>query len=155
MQYTIGELSKICNIPTSTLRYYDKLGLFSNIKRDVNNNRIYTDYEALTLKWISCLKETGMPLNEIKDYLDMNIIGDNTLEQRYHLFVVREAALQKQMDLLQVNMAMVQIKKWRYKQALVFGSKSAVDALPLDQYPQEIVDYYILAFGEFNPNNEI
>lgn len=155
MQYTIGELSKICNLPTSTLRYYDKLGLFSKIERDVNNNRIYTDYEVLTIKWIDCLKETGMPLNEIKDYLDMNSIGDSTLKQRYDLFVEREKALQKQMDLLQINMAMVQIKKWRYEQALILGSESAVDALTLDQYPKEIVDYYILAFGEFNPNNQI
>ncbi len=67
MNYTIGEMSKITNLPSSTLRYYDALGLLTNIKRNEQNYRVYSEYDVLVLKWIDCLKETGMPLTEIKN----------------------------------------------------------------------------------------
>lgn len=76
MTYTIGEVSKKTGLSVATLRYYDKEGLFNNIDRAESGNRLFTDKELLTIKWIDCLKVTGMSLKDIKKYLDMNEVGD-------------------------------------------------------------------------------
>ncbi len=62
--YSIGEISKMFNIPVSTLRYYDKEGLFPEITR-VSGIRKFSNNEIEALRVIECLKKSGL---EIKDY---------------------------------------------------------------------------------------
>ncbi|EHD3786248.1 MerR family transcriptional regulator, partial [Enterococcus faecalis] len=61
--YSIGEISKMFNIPVSTLRYYDKEGLFPEITR-VSGIRKFSNNEIEALRVIECLKKSGL---EIKD----------------------------------------------------------------------------------------
>lgn len=150
MTYTIGEISKLTGIPIPTLRYYDKEGLFSTIKRTNGGARKFSDKELLTIKWINCLKSTGMDLKNIKAYLDMNQVGDSTLASRLELFNEREIAVQMQMDELKKTMAMIQIKKWWYSESIKLGSEQAVRDLKPSDYPKDIYNYMVEAFGEFS-----
>ena len=63
--YTIGQISDMFNIPISTLRYYDKEGLFPDIQRR-SGIRIFSDREVEKLRMIECLKKTGMEIKDIK-----------------------------------------------------------------------------------------
>lgn len=56
--YTIGQVSQMCGIPVSTLRYYDKEGLFPHMER-VSGIRRFSDRELETLRIIDCLKKSG------------------------------------------------------------------------------------------------
>ena len=69
MYYTIGEMAKIINVAPSTLRYYDKEGLLPFVERTEGGIRMFkeSDYEGLTI--INCLKNSGMPLKDIKVFL--------------------------------------------------------------------------------------
>ena len=49
--YTIGQVSQMCGIPVSTLRYYDKEGLFPHMER-VSGIRRFSDRELETLRII-------------------------------------------------------------------------------------------------------
>ena len=51
--YTIGEVSKMFNIPISTLRYYDKEGLFPNIKRK-SGIRQFSNTEIEAIRVFNC-----------------------------------------------------------------------------------------------------
>ena len=62
--YTIGQVSEMFQLPVSTLRYYDKEGLFPHMTR-VSGIRKFSDTEIECLRMIECLKKTGM---EIKDF---------------------------------------------------------------------------------------
>lgn len=148
MNYSIGEVSKMTGISIPTLRYYDKEGLFSNIARTEGNIRLFSDADLLTIKWINCLKLAGMTLKEVKEYLDMNTIGDSTLDSRLELFTKREQAIFEQMKELEQTMAMVQIKKWWYITALEMGSEEKVRNLSPNDYPKDIYNKFVLAFGE-------
>ncbi len=148
MSYTVGEVSKMTSIPIPTLRYYDKEGLFNHIQRTDGGIRKFSSAELLTIKWINCLKSTGMTLKEIKQYLDMNTVGDTTLETRLELFNEREEAVLEQMHELEKTMAMIHIKKWWYTTSLELGSEELVRAIDPSQYPKEIYDKFVLAFGE-------
>lgn len=57
--FTIGQVSKMFNLPISTLRYYDKEGLFPNIER-TSGIRKFSDAEIEALRVIDCLKSSGM-----------------------------------------------------------------------------------------------
>ncbi len=148
MSYTIGEISKITGISVPTLRYYDKEGLFHHMERTDGNIRMFSETELLTIKWISCLKSTGMTLKQIKGYLDMNTVGDTTLEVRLELFNEREQAVLDQMKELEKTMAMVQIKKWWYTTSLELGSEDLESKIKQKDYPEDIYKQFKLAFGD-------
>jgi len=74
--YTIKQTSELTGLPEDTIRYYEKIGLLPRAKRRANSHRIYAESDVETMKLILCLKKTGMPLDEMKPYLDMSRTGD-------------------------------------------------------------------------------
>lgn len=66
--YTIKEMREKFDIPSSTLRYYEDLGLFPEVKRTKTNQRIYTDEHIDRLNAIHCFKRTGLPMAQIHDF---------------------------------------------------------------------------------------
>ena len=56
--YTIGQVSEMFDLPVSTLRYYDKEGLFPELNR-TSGIRQFTEKEVEALRVIECLKKTG------------------------------------------------------------------------------------------------
>lgn len=74
--FLTGEFAKIANVTKNTLFHYDKIGLFSpEIKMD-NEYRYYSMQQLETIQIILMLKDLGMPLSEIKEYLDGNSTED-------------------------------------------------------------------------------
>lgn len=74
--FLTGEFAKIMNVTKNTLFHYDKIGLFSpEIKLD-NEYRYYSVQQMESMRIILMLKELGMPLTEIKEYLDGNTTED-------------------------------------------------------------------------------
>ena len=66
--YTIRDLSLRFNVPSSTLRYYEDMGLLENVGRTENNQRIYTDEHIRRLEGINCFKRTGLPIAKIQEF---------------------------------------------------------------------------------------
>ena len=83
--YSIGEISKMFDLPISTLRYYDKEGLFPHLKR-VNGVRKFSENEIETLRVIDCLKD-GFRIKDIKEYMNLCSLEISTLKQRKEIFV--------------------------------------------------------------------
>lgn len=69
--FTTGEFAKIVGVPKSTLFHYDKFGIFSPELKGDNEYRYYSAFQVEPFFVISSLKELGMPLKEIKEYLDI------------------------------------------------------------------------------------
>ena len=130
--YTIGQISKMFNLPISTLRYYDKEGLFPNIERS-SGIRKFSESEIEALRVIECLKKTGMEIKEIKQFMDWCSEGPSTYEKRRDLFEARKNTLEKQMSDLQKNMSMIQFKCWYYEQALADGNEDRLNAIIPDR----------------------
>ena len=63
---SIQEFSKLSGIATSTLRYWDDIGLFSPIERDpINNYRYYAPDQIISVKFITVLSSLNVPLKTI------------------------------------------------------------------------------------------
>ncbi|AKN31619.1 MerR family transcriptional regulator [Clostridium carboxidivorans P7] len=101
MTYSIGDISKMLNISISALRYYDKKGLLPLVNRTSGNIRVFDDTDVECLKMIECLKNTGMPLKDIKQFFEWCEEGDSTIDQRYELFINQKKKTEQQISLLQ------------------------------------------------------
>ena len=73
MEYSIGRVSEMFGLPVSTLRYYDKDGLFPNIER-VSGIRKFSDRELESLRVIECLKKSGLEIKDIKQFMELSLI---------------------------------------------------------------------------------
>ncbi len=134
--YSIGEVSNQLNIPTSTLRYYDREGLLANIKRSNGGIRVFSDVEIEVLKVIECLKASGLQIKEIKRFLDWCDEGDKTLEKRRDMFFERRVVVEKQIEALQKTLDMVQYKCWYYETACEAGTEDAPKMLSIEEMPE-------------------
>lgn len=68
--YKIGELSRLCQLPVKTLRYYDSIGLLVPDEIDrFTGYRYYTAAKIADCNRIVALKELGFSLDEIRTYL--------------------------------------------------------------------------------------
>lgn len=70
MYYSIGEVANATGIAISTLRYYDREGMFPDMERSNGGIRVFSSKEIDTIRVIECLKSSGMSIKEIKEFLD-------------------------------------------------------------------------------------
>lgn len=95
--YSIGEASKICNVSTKTLRFYDKIGVVTpDYVSDENGYRYYSDVTLLKIPVIKYYKQMGFKLEEMlgilsgesyqgmEDNFRKKIIELNQIEQQVH-----------------------------------------------------------------------
>lgn len=66
--YSINEVSKILKIPSSTLRYYEQVGILPEIKRNKSGQRVFTDKHINRIYSICCFKNTGMTIAQMKEF---------------------------------------------------------------------------------------
>ncbi|MDF2038457.1 MerR family transcriptional regulator [Cytobacillus oceanisediminis] len=121
--YTISEVAKELNLTVYALRYYDKEGLMPFVERTPSGNRLFKESDLSALKVIECLKATGMPIKEIKNFIDWCSEGDATLQQRYDMFLERKATVEAQMEELRKTMEVIEHKCLYYKTALDAGTE--------------------------------
>lgn len=126
MKYTISEFAKKIGMTTYTLRYYEKEGLLLDIERK-NGRRIFKDEDFLTVKMINCLKNTGMSIHEIKEYLKLCREGDNTLKQRHDIILKQKNLLEKKISSLQKNLEALKQKELYYQKAVEIGEEKSVN----------------------------
>ena len=139
--YSIGQVSEMFGIPVSTLRYYDKEGLFPNLERSGSTRR-FGEGELELLRVIDCLKKTGLEIRDIKRFVDMVQEGPSTYAARKELFEARKVQAEEEIERMQKALAMVKFKCWYYEQAIQDGNEDRVKALIPDNLPEEIKDTY-------------
>ena len=75
--YQIGELAKLNQVKTDTLRYYEKQGLLLPSFRSESGYRIYTKKDAQRLRFIIRAKKVGFTLFEISELLSVELDKTN------------------------------------------------------------------------------
>lgn len=81
---TIGEIAQKTDLPESTLRYYEKKGLIK-VARDRGGRRDYEESDIEWIRFIRRLKETGMPLKDIRQYSELRYRGRSTMPERLRI----------------------------------------------------------------------
>lgn len=66
--FSIKEISQLLSIPSSTLRYYEEVGIISNVGRNLSGQRVYNEEHIGRLKAINCFKGTGMTISMLQAF---------------------------------------------------------------------------------------
>lgn len=137
MVFTVGEMAKLLGIPASTLRYYDKEGLLPFVERSTGGIRLFQEKDYEWLQIIECLKKTGMPLKNIRVYIEMAMQGDSTIDERLRLIIKQREAVRAQMAELQQTLDTLDFKCWYYETAKQAGTTSVPGNMPLEEIPEQ------------------
>ena len=121
--YTIKDLSQRFNVPSSTLRSYEDMGLLENVGRTQNNQRIYTDEHIRRLEGIHCFKRTGLPIARIQEFYRYENNVDAHIDDIIQLVTEHESNIQAKIAELQQELLHIQHKVRFYN-----GIKDAIDS---------------------------
>lgn len=137
MLYTVGEMAKKLGVAPSTLRYYDQEGLLPFVERSSGGVRVFKDSDYEWLQVIGCLKKTGMPLKDIKEFIEMAIQGDDTIDKRLALIQNQKASIEHQIAELSEIQKVLTFKQWYYETAKKEGTTAVPRNMTLDELPEE------------------
>lgn len=152
--YTIGQVSEMTGLPISTLRYYDKEGLFPHMER-VSGMRRFGEQELEALHVIECLKASGLEIRDIRQFMQWCTEGASSYPKRRQLLERQKETLEAQMDDLRRSLAMLQFKCWYYEQAMRDGGEERIQAMLPDKLPPEVQVLYDLAHGRTPEKTEL
>lgn len=122
MLYTIGQVSQMFHLPVSTLRYYDKEGLFPHMQRS-SGIRMFSDAELEALRVIDCLKKSGMEIKDIKQFMQWCVEGPATYPLRHEMFLRQRQTVEAQIRHLEKVLDMIRFKCWYYETAMRQGNE--------------------------------
>ena len=94
MPYTIKQAAELTNLTPVTLRYYDKQGLLPFMERKESGYRVFSDGDIAMLRVIECLKKSGMSIKDIRQFSEWVLMGDDSLQERYEMFLERKRAVE-------------------------------------------------------------
>ena len=107
---TIAEVGKKYNLTPDTLRYYERIGLISNVPRQKNGIRNYDDKTCRRIEFIKCMRDAGVEIEILIEYISLFEKGKSTVKARQQfLEEQKEKLLNKQKNINET------IKKLNYK----------------------------------------
>ena len=130
MIYTVGEMAQKLGVPASTLRYYDKEGLLPFVERSSGGIRMFRENDFEWLQVIRCMKKAGMSIKDIRQYIELSMQGDDTIDTRLEMFRHQREVLTQQIQQLQHTLETVEYKCWFYElpENRVIGSGTVLDS---------------------------
>ena len=123
MPYTIKQAAELTNLTPVTLRYYDKQGLLPYMERRESGYRMFSDGDIAMLRVIECLKKSGMPIKDIRQFSEWVLMGDDSLNECYEIFLERKKAVEAHIAELQKTLDFINHKCWYYETAIEAGTE--------------------------------
>ncbi|TDQ36377.1 MerR family transcriptional regulator [Aureibacillus halotolerans] len=108
--YSIHQVANLCDVTTHTLRFYDKEGLLPFVERNEAGNRVFSERDLGIVKFICCLRNTDMPIKEIKKYIELGVNGESTVELRKDIILAHRKEVIRQIDVLKKNLNLIELK---------------------------------------------
>lgn len=82
MLYSTREASEASGFSVDTVRYYCKIGLVPRVMRDENNYRVFDEHDIAWLRGLRCLRECGMGIDQMREYMELCLEGEGSIPQR-------------------------------------------------------------------------
>ncbi len=110
MTYKIKNVEHMTGLTSHTIRYYEKEGILPPIERDKNGIRIFSEQNLAWLLLVSCLKQTDMPVRDIKEIVRLSQIGEETMQSRKELLEQHKKKIEHQIESLKESMEKIDKK---------------------------------------------
>lgn len=116
--YTMKEVCLETGLAYETLKFYCNEGLVPNVKRNANNYRVFDDRDVHWIRSLTCLKNCGMSIQEMKQYIDLCLQGKASISERKIILAQKREHLLKQMADLQASIDYIDWKQNFYDDVL-------------------------------------
>jgi DNA-binding transcriptional MerR regulator len=121
---TIQEVAAATGLSTHTLRYYERIGLIHSIDRAGSGHRRYSPDNLGWIDFLLKLRSTGMSVQEMQKYTQLQRAGDNTLPERLEMLKTLRNKVEVHIDELEKNLGVVRYKIEIYQQEVDERKKS-------------------------------
>ncbi|MGN1040353.1 MAG: MerR family transcriptional regulator [Candidatus Fimimonas sp.] len=116
--YSMKKTCEIVNLSYQTLKFYCNEGLIPNVKRDCNNYRVFDDNDIEWIKGLMCLKNCGMSLKEMKDYMQLCLLGESSIPDRKKMLDKTKEELQRKLFVINDSLSYIDKKQKFYDDVL-------------------------------------
>ncbi|WP_317335525.1 MerR family transcriptional regulator [Streptococcus orisratti] len=116
--YSMKEASQLTGLTYDTIKFYCNKGLVPNVERDKNNYRVFDQVTIEWLKSLSCLKNCGMSIAEMQEYLKLCLQGQASLPERQKMLALKKDALLTQLKELEEAIDYIDSKQDYYQKVL-------------------------------------
>lgn len=116
--YTMKEVCRETGMTYETLKFYCNEGLIPNVKRNASNHRVFDDRDIAWIKSLSCLKNCGMSLQEMKDYIKFCLLGKASIPERKRILEQKRSELLEKIAVLQSSIDYIDRKQGFYDDVL-------------------------------------
>lgn len=99
--YSMKQTCEKTNLSYETLKFYCNQGLVPNVKRDSNNRRIFDDRDVAWIQSLNCLKNCGMSISEMREYIALCLAGESTIPERKIILDIKRQSLVEQLKQVQ------------------------------------------------------
>lgn len=114
-------MSEKYDIPSETLRYYERVGVIPPVTRTAGGIRDYSDTDIQWVENAKCMRAAGLPIEVIIEYLRLFREGDSTIKARLDLLSEQREILLKQYKQLEETINRLNYKISKYQEALQTG----------------------------------
>ena len=113
-------------------------GILPFVERTSGGIRMFKEQDYEWMKIIECMKRAGMPIKDIRDYIELALEGDATIHERLQLFQNQKRLVQEQMKSLQHTLDVLDYKCWYYETAQAAGTIDAPKNMPDTEVPEAL-----------------
>lgn len=119
----IAEVSKLYDLSADTLRYYERIGLLSNITRNASGIRDYSDQDCARVQFVKCMRKAGVSIEALIEYMRLFEQGDDTIAARKALLEEQRGLVRKRIAEMQAGLDRLDYKIEHYEQTIVQAEK--------------------------------
>ena len=116
--FSMKQACEQTNLPYETLKFYCNQGLIPNVKRNSNNYRIFDENDIAWINSLNGLRNCGMSISEMKDYIKLCLEGESTIPERKEILAIKRQSLLEQQKLIQESIDYIDWKQGFYDDVL-------------------------------------
>lgn len=116
--YTMKAACAMTGLSYETLKFYCNQGLVPNVKRDEHNHRIFDERDVDWINSLNCLRNCGMSIQEMKEYIALCLEGESSIPERKEILAAKRQQLEAEITKIQESIAYIDWKQGFYDDVL-------------------------------------
>ncbi|MBQ9564737.1 MAG: MerR family transcriptional regulator [Synergistaceae bacterium] len=137
MIYTMTQVCEETGMTYQGLKFYCNEGLVPNVKRDKRNRRVFDEYDLAWIKSLTCLRDCGMGIQEMKEYLALCLRGPSTIPERKEILNRKRVEVEKQLAMVKNTLKFIDNKQKFYDGVLAGKIEYVSNLIPRDRWDKQ------------------
>ena len=120
---TIAEVSKKFDISTTTLRYYEKIGLMNPVSKNASGHRDYQEADFRRINFIKCMRDAWVSIDALVKYLSLFESDVPTEKERKEILIEEREKLRQKLEQIKVAYEKLNYKIEMYESIILEKEK--------------------------------